>query len=423
MAKKNQYLLPIMLVTSLFFLWALLHNINPILIPHLRKALQLNDIQSSYIDIAVAVAYFAIAIPAGIFMHKFGYKKGIILGLVLYALGALLVIPAAASRDYTFFLFAFFIIASGATFLETVANPYIAVLGDKDTSEQRLNLAQSFNGVGAFLAPIIGGQIILSGIEHTPEELKSMTTIQLNQYLQSEADAVKMPYIVIAVAVFLLILLFLAVKLPEVKADDSELHGAPSSFSVKVLRHPHLSWAVVAQLFYVGGQVGITSFFIRYARYVADMNEKDAAFYLGSIAMVGFMLGRFIGTFLMRYIKPASLLSIYASISIILVITAVTLDGNIALYALMAVPFFMSIMFPTIFALGIKGLGEETKIASSFLVMAIIGGAIIPTLMGFISVLSGSIQLAYLVPLVSFLVILFYGLKGHKISSEIKQHV
>ncbi|EOR93300.1 Fucose permease [Arcticibacter svalbardensis MN12-7] len=420
MPKKNQYLLPIMLVTSLFFLWALLHNINPILIPHLRKALQLNDIQSSYIDIAVAVAYFAIAIPAGLFMHKFGYKKGILLGLVLYALGALLVIPAAASRDYTFFLFAFFIIASGATFLETVANPYIAVLGDKDTSEQRLNLAQSFNGVGAFLAPIIGGQFILSGIEHTPEELKSMTAIQLNQYLQTEADAVKIPYIVIAVAVFLLILLFLAVKLPEVKADDSELHGAPSSFSVKVLRHPHLSWAVVAQLFYVGGQVGITSFFIRYARYVADMNEKDAAFYLGSIAMVGFMLGRFIGTFLMRYIKPASLLSIYASISIVLVIIAVTFDGNTALYALMAVPFFMSIMFPTIFALGIKGLGEETKIASSFLVMAIIGGAIIPTIMGFISVFSGSIQLAYIVPLVGFLVILFYGLKGHKISSDIK---
>ena len=420
MSKKNQYLLPIMLVTSLFFLWALLHNINPILIPHLRKALQLNDIQSSYIDIAVAVAYFAIAIPAGLFMHKFGYKKGIILGLVLYALGALLVIPAAASREYTFFLFAFFIIASGATFLETVANPYIAVLGDKETSEQRLNLAQSFNGVGAFLAPIIGGQFILSGIEHTPEELKSMTATQLNHYLQSEADAVKTPYIVIAVAVFLLILLFLAVKLPEVKADDSELLGAPSSFSAKVLRHPHLSWAVLAQLFYVGGQVGITSFFIRYARYVADMNEKDAAFYLGSIAMVGFMLGRFIGTFLMRYIKPASLLSIYASISIILITIAVTCDGNTALYALMAVPFFMSIMFPTIFALGIKGLGEETKIASSFLVMAIIGGAIIPTVMGFISVFSGSIQLAYIVPLVGFLVILFYGLKGHKISSEIK---
>lgn len=420
MAKKNQYLFPIILVTSLFFLWALLHNINPILIPHLRKALQLNDTQSSYIDVAVAVAYFVIAIPAGLFMHKFGYKKGIITGLVLYAVGSLLVIPAAASRDYVFFLTAFFIIASGATFLETVANPYISVLGDKDTSEQRLNFAQSFNGVGAFLAPIIGGQFILSGIEHTPEELKAMTATQLNEYLQYEVDSVKIPYIIIAVVVTLLIFLFLAVKLPEVKADDSELHGAPSSFSAKVLRHRHLSWAVIAQLLYVGAQVGIGSFFIRYAKFVADVNEKNAAFIWGSLAMVGFMVGRFVGTFLMRYIKPAKLLSIYSVISILLLIISVALQGNVALYALALVPFFMSIMFPTIFALGIKGLGEETKIASSFLVMAIIGGAIIPTIMGYISDKTGSIQVAYTVPILCFIVILFFGIKGHKISSENK---
>lgn len=420
MAKKNQYLIPLILVTSLFFLWAFLHNINPILIPHLRKALQLNDTQSSYVDVAVAMAYFVIAIPAGLFTQKYGYKKGIILGLILYAVGAILVIPAASSREYIFFLTAFFIIASGATFLETVANPYISVLGDKETSEQRLNFAQSFNGVGAFLAPIIGGQVILSGIEHTPEELKSMTATQLNQYLQYEADTVKIPYMIIAAVVVLLILLFLVVKLPEVKEDDSELHGAPSKFSLKVLRHPHLSTAVLAQLFYVGTQVGIGTYFIRYARFVADINEKDAAFLWGSIAMVGFMAGRFVGTFLMRYIKGARLLSIYAIISIVLLILAVTLEGKAALYSLTAIPFFMSIMFPTIFALGIKGLGEETKIASSFLVMAIIGGAIIPTIMGYVSDKTGSIQMAYVVPIIGFLFILYYGLKGHNIATETK---
>ncbi|PWG78270.1 L-fucose:H+ symporter permease [Pararcticibacter amylolyticus] len=418
MTKKNQFLFPIILVTSLFFLWAFLHNINPILIPHLRKALQLSDTQSSFIDISVSLAYFVIAIPAGLFMHKFGYKKGIIFGLILYAVGALLFIPAASARNYTFFLSALFVIASGATFLETVANPYISILGNKETSEQRLNFAQSFNGVGAFLAPIIGGQFILSGIEHSPAELQMMSPDQLNAYLQYEADTVKIPYIIIAVVVVLLIGLFLLTRLPEVQADDSELEGHATKFSAKVLRHRHLSMAVIAQLFYVGGQVGIGSFFIRYSKFVADISEKDAAFLWGSFAMVGFMIGRFVGTFLMKFIKPAKLLSIYALISILLLIISVSVKGSFAVYSLIVIPFFMSIMFPTIFALGIKGLGEETKIASSFLVMAIIGGAIAPVAMGYISDKTGSIQTAYIVPLICFAVVLFFGLRGHRIAQH-----
>lgn len=418
MTKKNQFLFPIILVTSLFFLWAFLHNINPILIPHLRKALQLSDTQSSFIDISVSLAYFVIAIPAGLFMHKFEYKKGIIFGLILYAVGALLFIPAASARNYTFFLSALFVIASGATFLETVANPYISILGNKETSEQRLNFAQSFNGVGAFLAPIIGGQFILSGIEHSPAELQMMSPDQLNAYLQYEADTVKIPYIIIAVVVVLLIGLFLLTRLPEVQADDSELEGHATKFSAKVLRHRHLSMAVIAQLFYVGGQVGIGSFFIRYSKFVADISEKDAAFLWGSFAMVGFMIGRFVGTFLMKFIKPAKLLSIYALISILLLIISVSVKGSFAVYSLIVIPFFMSIMFPTIFALGIKGLGEETKIASSFLVMAIIGGAIAPVAMGYISDKTGSIQTAYIVPLICFAVVLFFGLRGHRIAQH-----
>jgi FHS family L-fucose permease-like MFS transporter len=414
---KNKYLLPLILVTSLFFLWAFLHNINPILIPHLKKACQLTDTQSSFIDSAVYLGYFLVAIPAGLFVHKYSYKSGIIVGLVLYALGSLLFIPAANAHSYTFFLVALFIIASGATFLETIANPYITLLGDKETSAQRLNFAQSFNGVGAFVAPIVGGQVILSGIEHTPQEINNMSANQLASYMQAEANTVKLPYMVIGGVVILLIVLFIFTRLPDVKEDDSAVDGhAPGKdFSARVLKHSHVAWSVIAQFFYVGAQVGVGSFFIRYAKYVANVGEKEAAFLLGSIAMVGFMVGRFAGTFFMKFINAAKLLSIYAGVSVLLLIIAMVTKGNVALYAVMAVPFFMSIMFPTIFALGIKGLGEETKIASSFLVMAIIGGGVAPLFMGMISDATGSIQLAYIVPLLCFLVILYFGVKGHQV--------
>jgi FHS family L-fucose permease-like MFS transporter len=413
---KNKYLFAFILVTSLFFLWALLHNINPILIPHLKKACMLSDTESSFIDLFVYLAYFLVALPAGLFMHKYGYKKGIIFGLCLYAVGALLVIPAATERSYLFFLIAFFVIASGATFLETVANPYIAVLGPKETSEQRLNFAQSFNGVGSFIAPILGGQFILSGIEYTPAQLANMSPAALGSYLQFEADTIKTPYLIIAAVVILLIILFAFTKLPEIKEDENALH-APVKFSANVLRHAHTRWAVIAQFFYVGAQVGIGSFFIRYANFVDGINERNAAFMWGSIAMVGYMVGRFTGTFLMKYIKAPRLLAIYAFISILLLAIAMLTTGLPSLYAVIAVPFFMSIMFPTIFALGIKELGEETKIAASFIVMAIIGGALAPVAMGLISDATGSIQKAYIVPLICFAVVLYYALKTYKVKT------
>ena len=406
MNKSNKYLFPFILVTSLFFLWAFLHNINPILIPHLKKACQLSDTQSAFIDTAVYLAYFSIALPAGWLMHKYGYKKGILVGLLLYGLGALLFIPAASARDYTIFLAGLFVMASGATFLETVANPYITKLGDEKTAAQRLNLAQSFNGVGAFIAPIVGGQIILSGIEHTKEELQQMTPDKLTEYLNFEASTVKTPYLIIGLVVLILLAVFFFSKLPEIK-DKEETGG--SNFSFNVFRHVHLKWAVIAQFFYVGAQVCIGSFFIRYSRYVDDVPEKIAANWW-FIAMVGFMVGRFSGTFLMKYIKPARLLGIYSIISILLLLVAVFFKGTVAVYTVMLIPFFMSIMFPTIFAMGISGLGEEAKIGSSFLVMSIVGGAIFPLAMGQISdATGGNIQLAYLVPIICFIVIGYFA--------------
>jgi FHS family L-fucose permease-like MFS transporter len=412
--KRNPYLIAFILVTSLFFLWAFLHNTNPILIPHLKKACQLSDTQSSFIDLAVYFGYFLMAIPAGLVTHRFGYKKGIILGLVLYAIGALLFLPAASTRTFGIFLAALFILASGAAFLETVANPYISILGPKESSEKRLNFAQSFNGVGAFIAPIIGGKFILSGIEHTEQELSQMAASgTLDTYLQSEADTVKLPYLVIAVIVLLVSLGFIFTKLPEVKeSDEADAH---TGFSLKVLRHSHVKWAVITQFFYVGAQVGVGSFFIRYSSQVMALPEKQAAYWWGYIAMVGFMVGRFVGTFLMKYIKPQQLLMIYALINILLLLFALNSQGSLSVYAVIATPFFMSIMFPTVFALGIKELGEETKMASSLIVMSIVGGALAPLGMGAISDITGSMLKAYIVPLLCFIPVAWYGWKGHQI--------
>ncbi len=411
---NNRYLFPIILVTSLFFFWAFLHNMNPILIPHLKKACQLTDTQSSFIDSSIYAGYFLIAIPAGLFMHKYGYKKGILVGLALFALGYALFFPAASSRSYILFLAALFVVASGATFLETVANPFMTLLGDKKTSEQRLNFAQSFNGLGAVIAPILGGQFILSGIDHSKAELQQMSTNgTLNSYLQSEANTVKMPALIMVGVIAVVWLLFYFTKFPPVKEPTADVPA--TEFNAKVLRHPHLFWAVVAQFFYVGAQVGVGSFFVKFSHYVSNLPEKEAAFRWGYIAMAGFMVGRFTGTFFMKYIKPASLLTLYALINIVLLTVAVTVKSDIAVYAVMASPFFMSIMFPTIFALGIKELGEETKLASSFLVMSIIGGGLAPIAMGYISDKTGSMQTAYIVPLLCFVAVLYFGMRGYKI--------
>jgi FHS family L-fucose permease-like MFS transporter len=325
-------------------------------------------------------------------------------------------LPAADGRNFLLFLVALFVAASGATFLETVANPYATILGPPETSEQRLNFAQSFNGLGAFVAPLIGTHFILSGIEHSQAELDVMQAHgELTGYLQQEADSLKLPYLIIAAVLVLVAIIFIFTKLPEV--TESNAGGHATKFSLSVFRISHVRWAVIAEFFYVGSQVGVLSFFIRFARFTANIPEKEAGDLLAYGAMLGFMAGRFLGTFFMRYIRPARLLSLYATINILLIVVALSTHGRIAVYAVMATPFFMSIMFPTIFALGIKDLGEESKMASSFLVMSIIGGAFTPLIMGRISDLTGSIQLAYIMPMICFVFILYFGLKGHKIKN------
>lgn len=406
------YLFPFILVTSLFFFWGFVHNLDPILIPHLREAFTLSYLQSSLVDSAVFIAYFAMALPAGFVMRKYGYKSGIILGLLLFGTGSLLFIPAANTREYVYFLGALFIIASGLTFLETAANPYASLLGPKETATQRLNLSQSFNGLATVLAPLIGGKFILSGSNLTDAQKAAMTPQELDAYLAAGASAVKGPYLIMGIIILIVALIFALTKLPEIKEEE----GKKSSFA-NAIRHKHLIWAVVAQFFYVGAQVCVTSFFINIAVKAAHIDKQTASIYLGLGYGIAFMVGRFAGTFFMKYISPNKLLLIYSVINIVLSAIAIVSTGMITVYALIGVGFFMSIMFPTIFALGIQGLGVDTKIGSSLIIMSIVGGALIPLAMGRIADITHNIQNGYIIPLLCFIVVGYFGWKGYKVKA------
>jgi MFS transporter, FHS family, L-fucose permease len=409
---KNKYLVPFILVTCLFFLWGMAHNLDSILVPHLKKACELNNRQSTLIDSSVFFAYFLMALPAGIFIKKWGFKSGIITGLLLFASGAFLFVPAANTRNFDFFLLALFVIGCGLAMLETAANPYAAILGPAESAGTRLNLAASFNGLAAFVAPLIGTAFILSGIDYTPGQLAAMTSIQRLSYLNSEALSVKLPYIILACTLLLVAFLFSFFHFPEVR-DDTKM-ARPAQF-LKVFKRRHLRWAVFAQFAYVGAQVCVTSFFIRMALQGGGLDEKTAGYYLGIYGLL-FMAGRFAGTFFLKFISSQKLLSLFAVFSVALCLLAITGKGDYVLYSLGGLGFFMSIMFPTIFTLGIAELGSDTKTGSSLLVMSVVGGAVFPYIMGTVIDLNhDNIQTGYIIPLVCFIIILFFGLVGYKI--------
>jgi len=409
------YKVPFILITCLFFLWGMAHNLDSVLIPHLKKACELNNRQSTLIDTSVFFAYFIMAIPAGMLIKRFGYKASIITGLLVFAAGAFLFVPAANSRTYELFLFALFVIGCGLTILETSANPYATILGPAEASSKRINLAASFNALAAVIAPVIGSLFILSGTNHTPAQMAAMADTEKASYLLGEAQAVKMPYIVLGTVLLLVAIVFYFMHLPSMKPKHTEVEVKPGFFSV--LKFRHLTWAVVAQFFYVGAQVCITSFFIRIAQQGAGLDEKTAAYYLAVYGFL-FMAGRFIGTFFLKFVKDYVLLSIYCVISALLSLVAIYGSGMVVLYALGGIGFFMSIMFPTIFSLGIKGLKSNTETGSSWLVMSIVGGAIIPYGMGtLIDMNHDDIQSGYIIPLVCFLIILSFGVIGHKVKT------
>jgi MFS transporter, FHS family, L-fucose permease len=402
------------LVVSLFFLWGFSNNLNPILIPHLQKAFTLTVTQSTLVDSAVYIAYFLIALPAGYVMKRFGYKVGIITGLMFFSFGAFLFIPAANNQSYNFFLFALFVIACGLGFLETAANPYAVALGPQETSAQRLNLAQSFNGLAAALAPVIGARLILVN-GHSEEALNAMTSTAKEIALAAEASSVKAPYLTLAVLLLLIAIVFALTKLPKIQHKED---GRKKSRNIlHAFKHKHLTWAVVAQFFYVGAQVCVFSLFLLYATKSADINEVKAADYLG-ICGLSFLVGRFLGTFLMKYIRPGRLLTAFAIINTLLSVVAIVGHGMITVYAVILICFFMSIMFPTIFALGINDLGGDTEYGSSLLIMSIVGGAILPRVFAVIGDSFNDIQFGYIVPLFCFVVVAYFGWRSDVVNYD-----
>jgi FHS family L-fucose permease-like MFS transporter len=417
----TKYLLPFILITSLFFLWGMAHNLDSVLIPHLKKACNLNNSQSTLIDTSVFLAYFLMAIPSGIILKRFGYKASIITGLLVFASGAFLFVPAANSLSYITFLVALFIIGCGLTILETSANPYAAILGDPAKAAWRLNLAATFNGLAAPLATIVG-RFILSGKSHTKEELAAMTDAVRNNYFLNEASTVKTPYIILGCVLVSVAILFYFMKLPEVKTQNTDGISSNEGGFFAALKHKHLKWAVIAQFFYVGAQVCVTSFFIRAAQQAGGFDEYTSLYYLGLYGTL-FLVGRFVGTFLLRFIASNRLLYIYAVLCVFLCLIAILGQGSYVVYALGGLGFFMSIMFPTIFALGIEGIGEDTKPGSSWLIMSIVGGAILPYGMGtLIDHYGDKIQIGYIIPLICFLVILYFGMVGYKHKTKLATH-
>ncbi len=395
------------LVTSLFLLWAVANNLNDVLIRQFQKSLGLNRAEAGFIQFVFYIAYFTMALPAGLLMRRFGYKAGILVGLSLYAAGALLFYPASLARTYGAFLSALFVIAAGAAFLETAANPYIAAFGDPTRASQRLNLAQAFNGFGGFLAPVIGGLFIFSGVEHSAGSLGAMTPVQREAYRIAEAQTVQLPYITLAVIVLLVGVGIALTRLPAMRADGE---APPLSSQLRaVLRQRSLIGATIAQFFYVGAQVGIWSFFIDFVKdSTPGVSERQAA-YLLSASLVLFMIGRFVGTALMTKVRPVTLLGTFAVINIGLCAVAAATSGQVAVGAFMLTSLFMSIMFPTIFALGVQNLGPLAPLGSSCIIMAIIGGAIFPPMMGLVATQSGSMHAAILLPLGCFLVVAGYA--------------
>jgi FHS family L-fucose permease-like MFS transporter len=352
--------------------------------------------------------------PAAILMRRTGYKTGIVTGLVLFGTGTFLFWPAAIVNRYGFFLFALFVIASGLAFLETAANPFIAELGDPDSSERRLNFSQAFNPIGSITGVAIGTAFIFSGVELSPAQIDALKSAHhYTAYLQGETLRVVKPYIALGTAAFTLAAIISRVRFPMTRSSSAT--AGPSSGKgglSRLLRQPFFLFSVLAQFLYVGAQVGTWSYFIQYVQDYVHVAEKTAGYFLTG-SLVGFAVGRFGSAWLMRFVSPGRLMGIYAAANVMLVTIGVTHPGWVGMWSIFLTSYFMSLMFPTIFAMGLRGLGEDTKLGGSLLVMAIVGGAVLTPLMGLLSV--KSLAAAYLVPLGCYLFIMFYSFVGARV--------
>ena len=401
-------LIPFVLVTALFFLWGIPNNLNDVLIRQFMKSFALSRFQAGLVQSAFYMGYFLLATPAALLMRRFGYKSGFVTGLLLFSAGAFLFYPAAIIGRYPYFLAALFVIASGLSFLETASNPFVAQMGDAESAARRLNFAQAFNPLGSIAGALVGTVFIFSGIELNGSQVAAMQAAHTyTDYLRTETMRVVAPYMVIGAITILWAVLIAFTRFPVVAGEGHEAGESHGKFR-DLLGYPTFLFAVVAQFMYVGAQVGTWSYFIQYIQDSTHQHEKIAGYLLtGTLGAFG--VGRFGSSAIMRFVRPDRLMALYSLINILLVGIGVLFPGWIGLWAIFFTSFFMSVMYPTIFALGIEGLGRNTKIGGSLIVMAIVGGGVLTPLMGWVSQVTHRISLAYGVPLVCYCVIALYS--------------
>jgi MFS transporter, FHS family, L-fucose permease len=410
-------LVPFILVTALFFLWGVPNNLNDILIRQFMKSFSITRLQAGLVQSAFYMGYFLLALPSALFMRKAGYKGGFVTGLLLFGLGTFLFWPAAIVGRYSFFLIALFVMASGLAFLETASNTFITLCGTPETAERRLNFSQAFNPLGSIAGALIGTTVIFSGIQLSESEVKRLEAVHRYQiYLHSETMRVIRPYVFLGIVAFLIAFLIWRTPFP-VMADEGTTADHASTSISELLKNKHLIFSIIAQFFYVGAQVGSWSYFIQYIQAYTGQSDKVAGYLLtGTLAMFG--IGRFASAAVMKYIRPSTLMGCYCLINLFLVAAAVLHPGWAGVWMIFATSFFMSLMYPTIFALGLRGLGTESKVGGSLIVMAIIGGAVLTPLMGIVADSSNSVAYAYMVPMVAYACIAAYSFFAQGLSQS-----
>ena len=422
-------MLPFMLTTLIFFVWGMSNNLTDILVQQFRKSFELSLLQAQLVQTAVFLAYGTLAIPGALIMRRFGYKAGLLIGLIVFGTGTLLFWPTAILGQYTPFLIALFIVGSGSSILETAANPLVARFGDPDSAERRLNFSQAFNPPGAIVGAFTGTLFIFSGVEKTPVQVAAMKAEgTYAAYVHGEILRVVPTFVALGLFVLLLALLIGITRFPiirdsQIEIDIAEIQPTESWHTVlaRLIRNPRLMFAVVAQFFYVGSQIASWSTLIPYMRTYTTVTEKAAGYFLTG-SLVAMALGRAVCTWLMRYIAPGKLIGIYAVINFALLCVGISRPGMIGSYAIVITSFFMSGMYPTIFALGVHGLGEDTKLGGSLLVMGISGGALFPPLMGWIARLTGSVAWGYALPALGYVVVALYAITVSRSRSNTVPH-
>jgi len=404
---EGRFITTFIFVTSLFMFWGIAISMADVLNKHFQSVLHLSKLQSGFVQFAIFGAYGIMGIPAGLFMKRFGYKSGVLLGLTLFAAGAFLFVPAANLGTFLLFIVALFILGCGLATLETVAHPFVASLGDQRTSDQRINFSQTFNAVGTMIGPGLGGYFLLG--QHTEGS--------------TDLTSVKMLYLAIGILIAVVAVSFSFIKVPQtvdphaVPAADAEAVNMDTAPAKPLFSHTHYRWAVLSQFFNVAAQAGTWAFFINYSHEVISMSSEKASYMMGGLFMGMMLLGRIVGTFLMRFIAPNKLLAVFALGNILMCIVVAQGLGMVSFVALLMINFFFSIMFPTIFSLGLKNLGARTQQGASFISMGVVGGAFFPFLMGFVADHHG-VANAYYLPIICYVIIFLFASRYYKTGAE-----